>query len=218
MLRGGVVVLVLHLEHDRHVLDAVFALVAEDEVTFRAANDLVVFLEIGVGHDGSQQLVEERRAMDLERLAHHLRGLTELEVFVVLHLLLRRFELGIEAHVGLGGFLAHLHHRQLFLLLSLLKLGLLLLELRLQLLQLQLVLPLLGLQLCGHLRLLVLLYLMEPTTQLVLKLRVLHLVEQRRIIALINSKHISAMRTFQLFHKVFSNSVAKLLLFFHLRK
>ena len=89
MLGSRLVVLVLHLKHDRDILHAVFALVAEDEIAFCTLYHLVVFLEISVRHEGAEQLVKERGAMDLQRLTHHLRAHALLEVFVIRHLLLR---------------------------------------------------------------------------------------------------------------------------------
>ena len=92
MLGGGLVVLVLHLKHDRDILHAVFALVAEYEIAFRTLHHLVVFLEISVREERPYPR-ELCGAMLLQRLAYHLRGQTQLHVLVVRHLFLHRFQL-----------------------------------------------------------------------------------------------------------------------------
>ena len=122
MLGGGLIVLVLHLKHDRDILYPIFGLVPEDEIAFRTLNDLVVFLEIRIGHQRAQQLVKERGTMDLQALAYHLRAHAQFHIFVVRNLVLSRFQPGIHLrlhlrqllfflHICLGGLLPNLSDR-----------------------------------------------------------------------------------------------------------
>ena len=71
---GGVVGLVLHLEHDGDDLVALLVEVAEDEVALGALHHLVVLLEVGAREGRRAQAVELDLAVLFQRLAEHLRG------------------------------------------------------------------------------------------------------------------------------------------------
>ena len=64
--------LIFHFEHDGYVFNVVFV-IAEDEIAFCPIRGIVVFLKVGVGHDGAEVLVELCRAVGLKCLADHFR-------------------------------------------------------------------------------------------------------------------------------------------------
>ena len=72
MLGGGLVRFVFHLEHNGNIFRSIIV-IAEDEVSFGAVSNLVIFFEIGIGKERAHA-VELRAAVDLQGLAHHLGG------------------------------------------------------------------------------------------------------------------------------------------------
>ena len=85
VLRGGRLVLVLHLEHDRDELGAILVVlravvVPEDEIALAAGSRIVVLLEIRMGERPHAHFVEFVLAVPLKRFAHHFRRQSGLEV------------------------------------------------------------------------------------------------------------------------------------------
>ena len=85
VLGGRLVLLVLHLEHDRDILDAIF-IVAEDEIALAAFGGIVVLFEVGVGEHRTHLAVEYGAAVGLQALADHLGRQARLEVLEAFHL------------------------------------------------------------------------------------------------------------------------------------
>ena len=94
MLSGGLVGLVLHLEHNGDILRIVL-IVAEDEVALGATGGVVVLLEVSVREQGSHFPVERVAAVGLEGFADHLGGKACLQILVIVHLLLRDLQFGL---------------------------------------------------------------------------------------------------------------------------
>ena len=93
VLRGRLVELVLHLEHDGQKLVAVVIALAEDEVALGAAAGVVVLLKIRLWKSRHAQLVKLGQAVLFQALAHHLCGLFRLKILVKCDLIVLRPQL-----------------------------------------------------------------------------------------------------------------------------
>ena len=219
VLGGCLIHLVLHLEHNGDVLDAILV-VAEDEVALAASGRIVVLLEVGVGEHRPHLAVEDGAAVGFQALADHFGGQARLEILQALDLLFGNahacvgLELGqLDVRAKLGNLrvlrlrrfqsaLALLEHSILQRLLVFANGGLEggnLLVLLGQFSQMSLA----GLGLSGQLLgFLLLVQFLDAAIHLVVEFCVLDLVHDGSVVRFIHGKNISALGAFEFSHIV----------------